>query len=287
MKLSVSSYSFCQYIDAGKMTQADAVERAAAMGFSGIEFTELAPKKDPTFDEQMEYAKEIRARAARAGIAVVSYAVGADLLCTGEAADAAIERLCRQADIAAALGAPLMRHDVCYSQKLGGRVLAVGAMIPILAENVRRVTEYAESIGVRTCTENHGFILQDSVRIEALLGAVDHKNYGYLCDVGNFACADEDSAAAVSRLAPLAIHVHVKDFCITPFGEGTPDGSFLSRGCRSLLGCAVGEGDIPVARCIAILRRAGYDGFMSIEYEGPEDCIEGIAKGKKFLDAIL
>ena len=35
-----------------------------------------------------------------------------------------------------------------------------------------------------------------------------------------------------------------------------------------------------MARCIAILKsRLGYDGFLSLEYEGTEDCIEGIRRG--------
>ena len=41
MKISVSSYSFQQYISLGKMTQFDTVAKAHELGFSGIEFTEL------------------------------------------------------------------------------------------------------------------------------------------------------------------------------------------------------------------------------------------------------
>jgi sugar phosphate isomerase/epimerase len=46
-------------------------------------------------------------------------------------------------------------------------------------------------------------------------------------------------------------------------------------------------GDIPVKQCIAILKRAGYDGYLSIEYEGKEDCIEGIKTGFKNLTKFL
>ena len=36
---------------------------------------------------------------------------------------------------------------------------------------------------------------------------------------------------------------------------------------------------MPIKRCLAILKKAGYDGYVSIEYEGAEDCIEGIKRG--------
>ncbi len=40
-----------------------------------------------------------------------------------------------------------------------------------------------------------------------------------------------------------------------------------------------GEGSVPIKRCLAILKAAGYEGALSIEYEAAEDCIEGIARG--------
>mgnify|MGYP003301082281 CR=1 FL=1 len=151
-------------------------------------------------------------------------------------------------------------------------------MLPTIAANARKVTEYAATLGIRTCSENHGQIAQDSYRVEKLFNAVGHENYGLLVDMGNFACVDEDSAMAVSRLAPYAFHVHAKDWFVHEFDEDFATG-YHTRGCRKLVGCAVGEGDIPVKRCIAILKKAGYDGYVSIEYEGPNDCIEGIKLG--------
>ena len=56
MKFSVSSYSYNQYLSAGKMTQLDAVREAARQGFDGIEFTELFRTKgvELSFEEQIE-----------------------------------------------------------------------------------------------------------------------------------------------------------------------------------------------------------------------------------------
>ena len=288
MKIAVSSYSYQQYINAGKMTQLDVVKKAAEMGFSGIDFTDLKPDVNvkPTLAEQLAYAKLIRAEAEKYGVEIVAYTIGANLYQGSAEADVKeVERLKGQLDVAAALGAKIMRHDVCYRETCNGKLVSFEAMLPTIAKNAREVTEYAKTLGIRTCSENHGFIAQDSDRVERLYNTVRHENYGLLIDIGNFACVDEDSARAVSRLASYAIHAHAKDFHVYPFGQVVDPSQkpFSTRGCRQLAGCAIGEGDIPVAQCVAILKRAGYDGFLTIEYEGAEDCIEGISRGHENL----
>ncbi len=279
MKISVSSYSFHSAIKAGKMTQFDTIAAAHELGLSAIEFVDLAPVHGvkPTPEEQKEFALALRAEADRLGMDINAYTIGANLFCEGVAAKAEIERLRGQLDVAKLLGASVMRHDVCY--KLGtGKGRSFDLMLPTLAENIRAVTVYGEKLGIRTCSENHGQIAQDSDRVERLVNAVAHDNYGLLVDMGNFACVDEDSALAVSRVAPYAFHVHAKDFIKHPFASGVKVG-YHTRGCNYLEGCAIGEGDIPVEQCLAILRKAGYDGYVSIEFEGAGDCIEGIKKG--------
>lgn len=290
MKISVSSYSFDQYIRAGKMSQLDCVKRAKEMGFDGVEFIELKPNESPTLEEQIVYAKKIREEAEKYGVEIIAYTIGANLYRSTESeCKAEVERLKGQLDVAAALGAKVMRHDVCYSAVHNGRVVSFDKMLPTIAKNACVVTEYAKTLGIKTCTENHGFIAQDSERVERLYNAVNSDNYGLLVDVGNFACADEDSVSAVSRVAPYAVHVHVKDFIKYPFGTEPQENYdyILTRGCNKIVACAVGEGDIPVAQCLAILKRAGYNGYVSIEYEGAEDCINGIEKGKANLESFI
>ncbi|MBQ9803064.1 MAG: sugar phosphate isomerase/epimerase [Clostridia bacterium] len=277
MKLGVSSYSFQQYIRAGKLTQLSAIAAAKEIGFAAIEFTDLTP---PAGTTPREYAREIRREAERLGMTVNAYTVGAELYQpTPEAEAAELARMKEQIDVAELLGATLLRHDVCRNLTGKGSGRSFDLMLPTLSKNARILTEYAAAKGIRTCSENHGYLAQDSDRVERLINAVAHDNYGVLIDMGNFACVDEDSAMAVSRLAPLAVHVHAKDFQKRPFAAGPAEGYFMTRGCNYLRGAAVGEGDIPVKQCIAILRRAGYDGYLSLEYEGHEDCIEGIKKG--------
>ena len=238
---------------------------------------------------QAEYAVLLREEAERLGMTINAYTIGANLFQeTPEKEAAEIERLKGQVDIAALLGASVMRHDVAWGLTKKGAGRSFDAMLPTLAKNARIITEYAATKGIRTCSENHGYLAQDSDRVERLVNAVAHDNYGLLVDMGNFACVDEDSAIAVSRVAPYAFHAHAKDFVKRTFAQGPiPGGCFQSRGCNYLRGVAVGMGDIPVKQCIAILKRAGYDGYLSIEYEGYEDCIEGITTAFKNLTKFL
>ena len=282
MKISVSSYSFSQYIRAGKMTQFETVAKAKELGFDAIEFITIDGE---THEERIENAKKLRQEADRLGMIINAYTIGANLFKEGEEATEEIERLKKELLVAKELGAPLMRHDVCYGLTKTGNGRSFDLMLPTIAKNARELTEYAQTLGIKTCSENHGFVAQDSDRVERLFNAVNHENYGLLVDMGNFACADENSVTAVSRLAPYAIHAHAKDFIIRKekFGRCQLE----TRGCNYIGGVAVGEGDIPVKQCLAILKRAGYEGFLSIEYEGCDDCIDGIARGlanlKKFL----
>lgn len=284
MKISVSSYSFSQYIRAGKMTQLDCVSKAKELGFDAIEFIDLDGA--PDLELQKANAEKIRQEADRVGIEINAYTIGGCLYKdTQEEMDAEVERLKGQVEVAKILGAKVMRHDVCYSLGKKGNARSFDLMLPTIAANARKVTEYAETLGIKTCTENHGYIAQDSDRVERLFNAVNHDNYGLLVDIGNFICADENPALAVSRVAPYAIHVHAKDMLVR--SEPTGSCTAPTRGCNYFCGTVVGEGDIPVKKCLSILKRAGYDGFVTIEYEGEEDCINGIERGFKNLKKIL
>ena len=128
--------------------------------------------------------------------------------------------------------------------------------------------------------ENHGFFCQDSERVEQLANGVNHPNFGLLVDMGNFLCVDEDPALAVGRVAPYAFHVHAKDFHVKQGTDTNPGaGWFRSRGENYLRGAIIGHGIVPVLPCLRILKKAGYDGYLSVEFEGLEDPLRGVPMG--------
>ena len=270
------------------MTQLDTVAKAHELGFEAIEFTDLEPCEKPTLEQQLDCAKKLRAEADKYGMEINAYTIAATMY-HEDPEDSAkeIERLKGQLLVAKELGAKVMRHDVCYKLGKKGNARSFDLMLPTIACNTRELTSYAETLGIKTCTENHGFIAQDSDRMERLFNAVNHDNFGLLVDMGNFACADENPQTAVSRVASYAIHAHAKDMYMKSGVHSKPSGWMTSRGGNYLKGAIIGEGEIPVKQCLKALKKAEYDGYLSIEYEGAVDCIKGISKSLENLNQML
>ena len=269
MKFSVSSYSFQRLLNSGKYTQLDLIGVAKEMGFDGIEFIDLMPTDGMS---DLEYAAVLRDAAEKAGIEIVAYTIGADFL--GEKGwEAEAQRLFGQVDVAEALGAKLMRHDATGGFKgEDAKYKSFDSALPVLANGCRMVTEYAAKKGIATMVENHGYFCQDSVRVEKLVNEVANPNFGLLVDMGNFMCADDEPAKAVGTVAKYAKHVHAKDFHKKSGNGPDPgDGFFRTRGGDYLRGAVVGHGDVPVYQCVQTLKRSGYDGYVTIEFEGVED----------------
>lgn len=288
MQISVSSYSFAQYIKSGRMTQFDTIEQAHKIGFSAIEFIDIDGE---SLDEQKENAFKLHNRAKELGMTINAYTIGANLYSGAEQDQAEVERLKNQLDVAKILGAGVLRHDVCYSLGKSGSSRSFDLMLPTIAANAKKVTGYAKTLGIKTCSENHGFVAQDSIRVEKLFNAVNDDNYGLLVDFGNFVCVDEDPITAVSRLAPYAVHVHCKDMHLYSGSGPNPGFCSITRGGNYFSGAIVGQGNVPVKQCVRIMKRAGYNGYLSIEFEGVEDCMLGITRSfenlKRYIDEIM
>lgn len=287
MKAGVSSYSFAQMLRSGQIKQFDLIAKAKELGFEGIEFVDMPDFGAITVDN----AHILREEADKQGMAITSFTFGAELLRgnTKEALDQEVEAICKKVDVAAALGVKVLRHDASGGGNLFYRTF--DDALPVLAEGCRRVTEYAQTKGVRTTIENHGRFCQDALRVEKLVHAVNHPNFGLLVDMGNFLCADNEPSLAVGICARYAFHVHIKDF-IVKSGHGVNPGTgfFATRGGNYLRGTIAGHGDVPILACLRALKAAGYDGFVSLEFEGCEPNEYALKVGgeniKRFLSLI-
>lgn len=283
MKTSVSTYSYGGYNSDEKLGIYGIIEHAKKTGFDGIEFTEGGWQQDP------DGAKKIREHCEKVGITPVAFLVGADFINWGsEDGKEEIARIKGLVDTAADLGATMLRHDVTGGVRTRTYGIGYDDLLPTLAERIREVTEYAAEKGIRTMTENHGFFSQDANRVEKLINAVGSPNFGALIDMGNFLCADENPNISVGIMAPYAFHVHAKDFFIKDGLETNPgDGWFMSRAGNYLRGAIIGHGNARVAQSIKTLVRSGYDGYITIEFEGMEDNLAGIEIGYKNLKRFI
>lgn len=269
MRIALSTYSMDRRMGEGTLNQLTCIAKAKELGFDAIEFVEIWPHDGSTPED---YAKRLREECERVGIPAAAFAVGADFL-RCEDLSAEIARVEHLVDIAAILGASKMRHDatIGYPEGTQGN-RGFDASLPVLSDACRQITRYAAEKGVRTMVENHGWFCQDSDRVEKLANMVGDPNFGLLCDIGNFLDAEEDPITACTRVAPYTIHVHAKDFHWKSGEQTDPGWGFWpTRGGNLMRGAIVGHGIVPVKQCLSVLKAAGFDGDVTIEFEGLEE----------------
>ena len=279
MKISVSSYSY----SALGISDEERMKLAKEMGFDGIEYAEINP---PEGIDKITHAKNLTKLAKELDIEISNYAIGADFV--NKNVDEEIERLKKEVDIAEILGVKTMRHDATGGPE-DERYSLTGfeKYLPTLAKGCKAVTEYAKTKGIKTSVENHGIYCQQSDRVEALMKAVDDENFGWLVDIGNFMCADRNSLDEVKVGAKYLVCAHVKDFYFVDKSQPKPDGFFDTRAGNHLCGSVLGEGVVPVKECVDVIKNTGYNGWVTLEYEGQESPLTGVPRGYEFLKSIL
>lgn len=270
MKLGVSSYSLYQAMAAGNMNILEAIEWVAENGGEHIEIVPFGFD----FEGNPELEDQIREKAAAVGIDVSNYAIGANFITDSEEAyEAEITRVISEVDRANRLGAKLMRHDV--ASRPDTSIVNFNDDLERIAVACQRIADHAKQYGIITSVENHGYYVQASDRVQALLHAVNRPNFKTTLDVGNFVCVDEDPISAVKKNIPFASMVHIKDFYIRPAHRNPGDGWFPSASGNFLRGAISGQGDLDLWEILRIVKQSGYDGYLSIEYEGMEECTKG------------
>jgi inosose dehydratase len=74
---------------------------------------------------------------------------------------------------------------------------------------------------------------------------------------------------------PFASHVHYKDFYVRPSMADPGEGFFKTVSGNYLRGAVVGHGDVDIRSVTRVIKSSGYDGFVTVEFEGIEDCRSG------------
>lgn len=269
VKIGLSTYSLSQAIYNNEMDVLDVIQWIAD---NGGEHVEIAPFG---FDlsQNPDLIDAIRKKAVDVGIEISNYAIGANFIQkTQEDYENEIKRVMGEVDIAHRLGVKLMRHDVAWRPVPEATVKQLDEDLPKLADACRRIADYAAQYGITTSVENHGFFIQGSERVQRLIHAVNRPNYKTTLDIGNFLCVDEDPVVAVKKNLPYASMIHLKDFYYRPFYRNPGEGWFQTANGNFLRGAIVGHGDIDMWNVIKAIKDYGYDGYISIEFEGMEEC---------------
>lgn len=281
MKLGISTYSLHSAFSSGELTLQGVIETIAGLGAEHAEIVPLGYD----FVQKPEWIHTIVDTAKSCGIELSNYAIGANFAdLDDDAWEREVERVKREVDHCAGLGIKRMRHDVGSSSDLS--IAHFLEQLPRLAEACRRIADYAAGFGITTSVENHGYFIQHSDRVQALVKTVNRDNFKTTLDIGNFLCADENPLVAVANNVKLASMVHVKDFYVREAGRNPGDGWFPSSGGNWLRGAIAGHGDIDIPAVLSVVKNSGYDGYISIEFEGMEECRKGTSLGFQYVKKV-
>ncbi|MFE5185344.1 sugar phosphate isomerase/epimerase family protein [Streptomyces sp. NPDC056628] len=221
----------------------DVLRLASAHGYHGVELR--AHPEEPVHPglgpgERADVAAEFKA----AGVEPLGVAGYTRIAAPGDDGPV-IEEVRTLVDLAHDIGAPYVRVFPGADPEQTSE-----ATDAIAARRLGTAAEYAADSGVRVLLETH-----DSHRAAAdamrVLGLVGHRNVGALWDVMHTWLAGEQPAESYAALAPHLGYVQVKD--IATAGDTAP--------------LPLGAGVLPLAECVEVLSRHGWDGWLCWEYE--------------------
>jgi len=120
-----------------------------------------------------------------------------------------------------------------------------------VAENLSTLSKYAEGKNVKILIETNG-VFADSDRMLELIRKVNSPNVGVLWDVHHpYRFMGETVKKTYDALKEYIMFVHVKDSKIE-------DGKIKYK--------MLGYGDVPVSEALQLLKKNGYQGYVSLEW---------------------
>lgn len=235
LRSALCAYSYRDELKAKTMTYSDLVNVAAENGVDGLDLTVYwFPNTSDGF------LIPLRSLAYRNAIEIYSLSIRTEM-CRAAAAE-------QEAEVAS------IRGWVDAAEKLGaGHIRVFGGRVPAgatedqaaawCAEVLKRAADYAGKRGIVLGLENHGGITSKAARIVEIVKKVDSPYVGINLDTGNF---ESNAWSQIGLCVPHAVNVQVKAEVRDDAGKRVP-------------------GDWP--RVIGMLVKAGYRGYLALEYE--------------------
>ena len=179
------------------------------------------------------------------------------------------ERLRKVILLAEVLDAPSIR---IYGGKfVTGEIDKDGLKIAQLVKSMRECGEFAKTHNVKLCMENHfGTMTTTAAKSAEIACLINHPNVGILYDQANIAFFPAEEFEEAIRLQTSKIfHVHVKDLVYKEVAGGLvcSEVSHIKESERTVSSRIPGEGILDWPSILARLKKSGYDGWLSLEYE--------------------
>lgn len=131
----------------------------------------------------------------------------------------------------------------------------VEVSLSMTKESFKRLAEYAEELDIQLLLENHGGLSSDPDNIVEIVKAVNSDHFGLCADLGNF--SDDVRAKGLKKMASYTKLVHAKTYDFNENGEIR---------------------EFNFGNCLQIFKNIGYNGYISVEFEGKGDQWDGVQR---------
>jgi len=265
MKVSVTVYSMNQYFRTGRIDVKGFIEYCAEQKVDGVDLGYFWKDEENEVAQVPEWLKAN-------GLVLSGYITRGDFVQKNEEdLVPQVEAVKHALEVAGRLRAPVLR--IFAGNGYPGATFEQG--LPGIVKSMRELAKVAEEKNVVLAVENHGTLCGGLAHIQAILKSVDSPWLKSCLDVGNFLTVGQDPVEGTRILAAsgAVAHVHMKDV------KKAADERHVA--------VALGEGDVDLKGCVRELASAGYDGYLSLEYEGAEDARVGIPKSLETMRKIL
>ena len=272
LKISLAQWSLNKAIKSGELSGLDFAKKSRSFGIEGIEYVSGLYTHHSNLLDSMsmeELSNELLKRSNDYGIDNVLIMIDAQgSLASSNSKERlqAIENHKRWIDFAAKLGCETLRLNLS-----GEKILEKWTDNSV--KSLTTLSNYNKNINI--VVENHGGLSSNGKYLANVMANVNLSNCGTLPDFGNF-CVDGnprncnewyDKYNGVNELMPYAHAVSAKSYHFDENGNETT---------------------IDYKKMMDIVKKAGYKGYVGIEYEGSilsED--DGIVATKKLLEKLI
>ena len=268
--IGVSTYSFWQFNGPKENAPIeDCIEKAAEMGFDGIEFLLVQMQS-----EENDYLQKLKRQAFHAGLDLMGFSTHQGFVYPEkEKRQAEVEKTIHQIELAYMLGIPTMRLNTGRWGTIESfdELMANKGIEPVLEgyteedgfkwviDAIEQCIPTAEKCGVTIGLENHWGLGRTSEGVLRIVNAIDSPWLRVTADTGNFL---ERQYEQLEMLAPMTSLIQAKTY----FGGGK---------WYTL--------DIDYHRVAEIFRKVNYRGYISIEFEGNEDPMTAVPKSLELI----
>ncbi len=263
IKLGCMSLSYGHAMDAGRLDLFDFIDLAREMELDGIDIHTKA-----LASEDDKYLSDVRMRCLQRGLAISYLGISNNFgKPVGDIA-AEVAMVKHWINVAARMTVPMVRIFGAWERDDTPARVTWSRMIYAISQVVSHGASRGVAVGLHN--HNHGCVTRTGDDVVKILNQVNHPNFTHILDTGQYAGSPGASGrrgnpdpaydfyGSIEKSAPYAAHVRAKCYRIQS-GE---------------------EAWLDYPRILGILKQAGFNGWMSVVYEGQDVEAEEIAVPK-------